>query len=92
MNLHETNQVNSKLSQAWRNARQPPQQIRNRDHMPLLQSLTVRVWGVDSGESILTLPASGDVYGISFSPDGSLIACANDDGALNIWDARPLNR
>ena len=49
---------------------------------------TVDVRDVDSGDVVLQLPSQpGDIYGLRFSPDGSLIATGAADGTIRLFDA-----
>ena len=51
------------------------------------------IWALDSGEKVLTLTDghSDNVNDIQFSPDGSLLATAGQDGIVVIWDAATGN-
>ena len=48
------------------------------------QDKTVRVWEVPTGRPLLTLQAGADVWGVTFSPDGRLLAAATVNG-VQIW-------
>lgn len=46
----------------------------------------VRLWRLDSGEAITTLPDHGTpVNGINFSPDGRWLGTAGADNLVRIW-------
>jgi WD40 repeat protein len=45
----------------------------------------VKVW--DSGGAARTLSAASQIYHAAFSPDGSRIVTASEDGRARIWDA-----
>ena len=50
------------------------------------QNGIIRVWDASTGETIYTLEGhTGAVHGVSFSPDGSMIASGGLD--IRIWDA-----
>ena len=46
----------------------------------------VKLWDVESGEELLTLP--GGSLSVAFSPDGWRLA-AGQGNSVNIWDAQP---
>jgi hypothetical protein len=48
---------------------------------------TVRIWDVESGESLLTLKHSAPVWSVTFSPDGKHVTTGCGDHAVRIWDA-----
>jgi WD40 repeat protein len=55
----------------------------------------VKIWAVDTGTEVLTLPArSPGVWHLAFSPDGRRLAAATGDyqravpGDVKVWDAR----
>jgi WD40 repeat protein len=49
---------------------------------------TVRIWRAVDGQRLRTLTGhEADIYGVSFSPDGELLATASLDG-IRVWDAR----
>lgn len=48
---------------------------------------SVRVWDVNSGECIrLLLGAKATPRALCFSPDGTVLAAAADDGQVHLWD------
>jgi WD40 repeat protein len=50
---------------------------------------TPEIWKVDTGELVATLsPQPGDIYGLGFSPDGSLLAVGSADGTIRLFDVR----
>lgn len=51
--------------------------------------LTVRLWNLESGEQIKVLTGHQDqVFGMSWSPDGKLLATVCKDGKVRIYDPR----
>ncbi|RKU30420.1 hypothetical protein C6497_04345 [Candidatus Poribacteria bacterium] len=48
---------------------------------------TIRLWDVDTGESIRTLSGhKGAVESVVFSPDGNTIASGSTDGTMILWE------
>jgi WD40 repeat protein/tetratricopeptide (TPR) repeat protein len=48
---------------------------------------TIRIWDASSGQSKFTIPVDYDVWGLSFSKDGSLAAIGDDTRARLVWDS-----
>jgi WD40 repeat protein len=51
---------------------------------------TVRLWNLATGQAVGTpLPAgagsAGNVSGVAFNPDGKLLATADTDGTVRMW-------
>jgi small GTP-binding protein len=50
---------------------------------------TIRIWNVDTGESIVTLCGHTDwVFSVAWSPDGKQIASGSRDTKILLWDAQ----
>lgn len=49
---------------------------------------TVKIWNVESGEAIYTLPHKDLVTSFAFNHDGSLLVTACRDKKLRVWDIR----
>jgi WD40 repeat protein len=45
----------------------------------------LRIWRVQDGALVAALPHPTDVFSVSYSPDGHLIATMDDDGTLRVW-------
>ena len=45
----------------------------------------LRIWRVRDGALVAALPHPNDVFSVSYSPDGRLIATTDDDGTLRAW-------
>ena len=52
------------------------------------QKSEARVWDIETGEIVFSLPHNATVYSASFSPDGSKILTSDDHGIARIWDAK----
>ena len=53
----------------------------------------VKLWNVSTGKRLATLRGFGRyVGGMSFSPDGKLLAAGTDAGGLQIWDVSRLTK
>jgi WD40 repeat protein len=50
------------------------------------------VWDAQTGTEALSLKAHWEMFRASFSPDGTRIVSAGQDGRAKVWDARPMNR
>src|SRR5262245_33998205 len=48
--------------------------------------LVTRLWQVETGEHLATIPSSWEAM---FSPDGRTLATLNRDGTVNLWDVPP---
>jgi eukaryotic-like serine/threonine-protein kinase len=48
----------------------------------------VKVWDLESGQEVATLPHGGTVPSLAFSPDGETLATACHDGTLRLWAVR----
>ncbi|MCS7468221.1 serine/threonine-protein kinase [Stieleria sp. ICT_E10.1] len=48
----------------------------------------VKIWDVNTGDVLLTLPVEGKISQMEWSPDGNQLATRNEQGKIRIWDAR----
>ncbi|HAA30868.1 MAG TPA: hypothetical protein DCE56_28195, partial [Cyanobacteria bacterium UBA8553] len=49
---------------------------------------TIKLWSVDSGQLLLTIRGhSAGIEGVSFSPNGSIIASGSADKTIKLWSA-----
>jgi WD40 repeat protein len=46
----------------------------------------LRVWNASSGKLLHLLPTSSQPNGLSWSPDGHILALSSDDGTVQFWD------
>jgi WD40 repeat protein len=47
---------------------------------------TVRLWDTANSRLLASLPATGHVNALGFSPDGARLAAAQADGYVSVWD------
>src|SRR4029077_10534262 len=45
-----------------------------------------RVWRVADGRALRSLPGSGAIQTVAFSPDGRLLLAMSDDGTARLWE------
>ena len=49
---------------------------------------TAAIWDAWTGDELVTISGhSGEVFGVSFSRDGTRIATGSEDGTARVWDA-----
>ena len=47
---------------------------------------TIKLWDMETGQELLTLPLDAVAYNLAFSPDGRRLAAAGNGGVIRIWD------
>ena len=74
-------------ARAWRSGRPMPPRVRS------IAPSEVMVWDVATGRLVAQLRGHADsITGLAFSPDGTMLATASDDGAVLIWDVPASSR
>jgi WD40 repeat protein/tRNA A-37 threonylcarbamoyl transferase component Bud32 len=53
---------------------------------------TIKLWDMETGLDVLTLPGQTGVLGLAISPDRHLLASANEDGTVSVWNGTPTER
>lgn len=54
---------------------------------------TARIWDIDTGEPVILLNSHADqVVTLAFSPDGSLLACADTAANIHVWSDVALGK
>ena len=48
---------------------------------------TARIWDVETGAPLGSLPGKAEVLAVAFSPDGERVVTASDDNTARIFDA-----
>lgn len=50
------------------------------------RSNTINIWQTTTGKQLTSLKStSGDVFSLAFNQDGTLLACGNGSGAIELW-------
>jgi WD40 repeat protein len=52
----------------------------------------VRIWNRISGRELEQVGFERITYAVAFSPDGTELAIGNDNGSIDLWDAKGLNK
>lgn len=50
-------------------------------------TIPTRVWSVETGKLVFQVPSYGEVKDLSWSPDGSILGTAHENGTVRFWDA-----
>ena len=48
--------------------------------------IMVKLWDLSSGEELTTLQHTDRLLSVSFSPEGTPLACGTDNGTVELWD------
>ena len=58
------------------------------DRVVVAHDGTATIWDAETGRQLHVLrPHAGDVTDVAFSPDGRLVATAQDNGSIHLWNA-----
>ncbi|HKY55836.1 MAG TPA: WD40 repeat domain-containing protein, partial [Anaerolineales bacterium] len=47
----------------------------------------IKIWDVQTGEQVRTLPVNTQVSGLAWSPDGNMLASISYEGTTTLWDS-----
>jgi WD40 repeat protein/serine/threonine protein kinase len=55
-------------------------------HMATTHRDGVRIWDLQSGQVVMLLPAEAPVHAVAWNPAGSVLASADSNGRITLWD------